>query len=120
MHKLYFTGSAFSDDLQKGIEQFSGHFNFTVCKDGLKVEIVHTDRGLKLSKNGDSAVIGFNRKIEFFRALGYLFQHMDKPSIDITEESQADLLGVIVKAASWCPAVDVVNCPYIDGTSVQT
>ena len=25
-----------------------------------------------------------------------------------------------VKAASWCPAVDVVNCPYIDGTSVQT
>ncbi len=26
----------------------------------------------------------------------------------------------IVKAASWCPAVDVVNCPYIDGTSVQT
>jgi N-acetyl-beta-hexosaminidase len=96
MHKLYFTGSAFSDDLQKGIEQFSGHFNFTVCKDGLKVEIVHTDRGLKLSKNGDSAVIGFNRKIEFFRALGYLFQHMDKPSIDITEESQADLLGVMV------------------------
>lgn len=96
MHKLYFTGSAFSDDLQKGMEQFSGHFNFTVCKDGLKVEIVHTDRGLKLSKNGDSAVIGFNRKIEFFRALGYLFQHMDKPSIDITEESQADLLGVMV------------------------
>ncbi len=28
--------------------------------------------------------------------------------------------SVTVKAASWCPAVDVVNCPYIDGTSVQT
>jgi len=29
-------------------------------------------------------------------------------------------LSTSVKAASWCPAVDVVNCPYIDGTSVQT
>ena len=36
------------------------------------------------------------------------------------EEALQEVLESGVKAASWCPAVDVVNCPYIDGTSVQT
>jgi hypothetical protein len=27
--------------------------------------------------------------------------------------------GIIVNAAALCPAVDVVNCPYIDGIGVH-
>lgn len=44
----------------------------------------------------------------------YITGQIDKDII------QRDFISNIVKAASWCPAVDVVNCPYIDGTSVQT
>ncbi|NMA64668.1 MAG: beta-N-acetylhexosaminidase [Clostridiaceae bacterium] len=96
MYKLCFTGTACSDELLKGIEQFTGYFDFTICKDGLLVELLHTDKELFVRKNENSAVIGFSRKIEFFRALGLLFQHMEKPFINISEESKSDLLGVMI------------------------
>ena len=96
MYRLHFSGPAFSEELLEGIKQFTGHFSFSVCDDGFPVEIVHTGKGLSVSKNGNRAVIGYGRKIEFFRALGYLFQHMDKPFFSIQEESRADLLGVMI------------------------
>ena len=42
--------------------------------------------------------------------------------IEVYKLNKEDIIKQLeaVKAASWCPAVDVVNCPYIDGTSVQT
>ena len=65
----------------------------------------------------------------------YIIEHGYQPNISMVLDSNLQYFFTIqnvicyfhnlitpqdVKAASWCPAVDVVNCPYIDGTSVQT
>ena len=37
----------------------------------------------------------------------------------IIATDHADFLAQLVNAAALCPAVDVVNCPYIDGIGVH-
>lgn len=93
---MRFTFDGDWEQLAQGIAELSPQLGIETGDGGLRVNVRQTDApGLSLRLGAQGAVIEYGRKVEFFRALGYLAEacSQGKSSCDIRELPQFSMNG---------------------------
>ncbi len=81
----------------KGIEQISKTMHFELSDDGILVEVSRCEKGFRAFGDESSAQITYNRKTDFFRAIGFLLQGIKKGgSFDFSQIQNFDTLSLSV------------------------
>lgn len=96
MVHLKLAGEALLPEMMEGVREIAGELELILDDNGMEVHVIHTSEGLWVRKDGDGATLGFNKRVEFHRALGILVQHFNEPSVDIREINRCQFLGAMV------------------------
>ena len=93
--KLNFIGDI--TEVSEGLAILAPDYGFEVCEAGLTTKVCKGD-GLAVSYNGKEASITYNKRCEFFRALGLLLEKTadGESSFDIKEKAFFDTCGGMV------------------------
>lgn len=101
-------------DLNDGIRILSEKMPFDVAADGFPVYVNrHDAEPLTVEKNANFAIISYERKIHFFRALGLLLEHMGENDWKIEETPQFVTNGIMVDVSQGNAVINVANVKKI-------
>ena len=101
------------DELSEGLSQIKKLLGFEICSDGLKVEVVK-GKLLSVSKKSDSAMICYNTKVQFFRALSILLENIQLSCFEKNEESVLKTSGVMLDMSRGGVMHTAGICEYLD------
>jgi len=77
-----------SEELLAPLSIISGEHGFEICADGIPVEVSKQDMGLYVCYNGKEAKIAYDKKVEFFRALGLLIEAVSEGKTEFAKNEQ--------------------------------
>lgn len=81
----------------QGADQLSGLLGISLSRDGMPVRLEKTDAGLSIAPDDKGYVIGFNRVVEFYRALGLLVEELKSGNpVVITQKPHFDMNGLML------------------------
>lgn len=93
--KIRFSGEL--QELQIGIKVLEKRLGYTVSEEGIPVTVKQASDGLRVCGDKNGAVILYHEKVQFFRALGLLLEHLKAGEpFDITENPNFKTIGTMV------------------------
>ena len=93
--RIKFEGS--TGELNAGIEHIKSQLNIEVDDKGIPLHVQQSSGDIEISFIDNKGSIRYNKKIEFFRALGLFIQNAaEKESFTITEKRQFNSSGVLI------------------------
>lgn len=93
--KLKFNGDL--KDLAKGIEILGAKYGYEAADDGIHIDIVKQPGNIRVELTNGKGLITYNRKVEFFRALGLFLENAGRQgSFKIVEEPQFEMSGAMI------------------------
>lgn len=93
--KIKFLGEL--QGLEAGIQLLEKRLGYIVSQEGLPVVVKQNSNGLRVHGDKDRVEILYHEKVQFFRALGLMLEHLEsgKP-FDITESPNFTTIGTMV------------------------
>ena len=93
--KLKFNGDL--KDLAKGIEILGAKYGYEAADDGIHIDVVKQPGNIRVELTNGKGLITYNRKVEFFRALGlFLETQAGKAVLKLSKEPQFEMSGAMI------------------------
>ena len=93
--KIRFLGEL--QELQVGIKALEKRLAYIMSEDGIPVTVKQASEGIRVYGDKNGAVILYQEKVQFFRALGLLLEHLkNSESFDVSESPNFKTIGTMV------------------------
>jgi len=93
--KLKFNGDL--KELEKGIEILKAKYGYEVADDGIHIDVIKQPGNIRVELANGKGLIKYNKKVEFFRALGLFLENAEcQDSFKIMEEPQFEMNGAMI------------------------